>query len=56
MTLEYIFETFKSLESSDEKVEYIRGLEKLNLPYDFNYTSLIKAWESVNEASTSEAE
>lgn len=56
MSLDYIFETFKNLESSDEKVEYIRSLEKLNLPYDFNYSNLIKAWESVDEASTSEAE
>lgn len=49
MTKDYIFESFKNLKSNEEKVEYIRGLEKLNLPYDFNYTNLILAWESLVE-------
>ena len=50
MTLDYIFETFKALDSAEAKVEYLVGLAKLNLPYDINYEALIKAWESQVEA------
>jgi hypothetical protein len=51
MTKEYIFEAFKALPSAKAKVEYLRGLEKLNLPYDFNYPNLIKVWESKVEVT-----
>jgi len=52
MTKDYIFETFKALESPAAKVEYLRGLAKLNLPYDFNYGNLISAWSKLAEAGT----
>jgi hypothetical protein len=51
MTKEYIFESFKNLKSNKEKAEYIKSLENLNLPFDFNYTNLIAAWESKSEKS-----
>jgi len=51
MTKDYIFETFKALSSVEAKVEYLRGLAKLNLPYDINFDALILAWESQAEAS-----
>jgi hypothetical protein len=52
MTLEYIYEAFKALDTVHEKVEYLKGLQKLNLYYDINYSNLIKVWESQAEAST----
>ena len=52
MTKDYIFETFKALESPAAKVEYLRGLAKLNLPYDFNYDNLISAWSKLAETVT----
>jgi hypothetical protein len=50
MTKEYIFESFKALETAEAKVEYLRGLQKLNLHYDINYDALIRAWESKVQA------
>lgn len=46
MTKDYIFASFKALNTAQEKLEYIKGLESLNLPYDFNYTNLIAVWEN----------
>ena len=46
MTKDYIFASFRDLSTAQEKLEYIQSLESLNLPYDFNYTNLIKAWEN----------
>jgi hypothetical protein len=51
MTKAYLFETFKSLNSVEAKVEFLRSIAKLNLPYDINYEALILAWESQAEAS-----
>jgi hypothetical protein len=56
MDLAYIFESFKSLKSVPEKIEYIQGLRALNLPYEFNYENLIRAWESQVEVSEPETE
>lgn len=50
MTKEYIFEAFKALTSPTEKVEYLHGLAKLNLPYDINYAALIAYWEAQADA------
>jgi hypothetical protein len=51
MTKAYIFESFKALPSAEAKVEFLRSIAKLNLPYDINYDTLIKFWESQVEAS-----
>ena len=45
MTKDYIFASFRALNTAQEKVEYLKGLESLNLPFYFNYTNLIAAWE-----------
>jgi hypothetical protein len=45
MTKDYIFASFRDLSTAQEKLEYIQSLESLKLPYDFNYTNLIAAWE-----------
>lgn len=42
MDKEYIFETFKSLKTVTEKVEFLKQLESYNLPYQINYQNLIK--------------
>jgi hypothetical protein len=48
MTIEYIFESFRALETVAEKVAYLQELETLALPYEINYEALIRAW-SVTE-------
>jgi hypothetical protein len=45
MTLEYIFQTFRALETVAEKLTYLRELETLALPYEINFEALIRAWE-----------
>lgn len=44
LELGYIFESFRKLDNVMDKVEFIRGLQELNLPYDLNYENLIAAW------------
>jgi hypothetical protein len=44
MTIEYIFETFRALETVAERVTYLQELATLSLPYDINYEALIRAW------------
>jgi hypothetical protein len=51
MTKEYLFETFKSLKTVEAKVEYLRSIAKLNLPYDINFDTLISVWESKAEVA-----
>jgi hypothetical protein len=50
MTLTSLFAEFKSLPSAEAKVEYLRSLATLNLPYDINYEALIAAWERIAQA------
>lgn len=45
MTLEYIFASFRALETVAEKITYLQELETLALPYDINYQALIAAWQ-----------
>lgn len=51
MTKAYLFETFKALSTAEAKLEFLRSIAKLNLPYDINFENLIKVWESKAEAS-----
>ena len=46
MSKEFIFQDFKNLKSVFEKIDYIKQLSTLNLPYDINYENLIKLWET----------
>ena len=45
MTIEYIFQSFHTLETVAEKVTYLRELQTHGLPYDINFEALIRAWE-----------
>ena len=46
MTLAYIYAAFQSFAEVSEKIAYLRELERMALPYELNYTSLIAAWEA----------
>ena len=45
MDITSIFREFQALETAVEKVDYLRSIATLNLPYDINYEALIAAWE-----------
>jgi hypothetical protein len=45
MDITSIFREFQALETSVEKIDYLRSIATLNLPYDINYEALISAWE-----------
>lgn len=47
MNLSDLFAEFKSLPSAEAKVEYLRSLAQLNLPYEINYEALVSAWEKL---------
>jgi hypothetical protein len=47
LDLGYIFETFKNLPSAKDKVEFLKTLPDLNLPFSINYENLIAAWEKI---------
>ena len=44
MDKKYIYDTFKSLETVAEKIDFLRELQTLNLPFKINYEALIAAW------------
>lgn len=46
MDLQTIYSEFKALSTSESKVNYLRMLQTLNLPYEINYENLIKYWGS----------
>lgn len=46
LTKEIIFESFRKLETSSEKVEYIRWLQSKELDLDINYENLISYWST----------
>jgi hypothetical protein len=48
MDLAYIFESFKKLETSYEKVEFLKDLQKLNLGFDIRYVRLIEIYENMS--------
>lgn len=58
MNLTDIFTEFKALPSAEAKVEYLRSIATLDLPFDINYEALISAWERIAraEAKISETE
>jgi len=56
MNLSDLFAEFKSLPSAEAKVEYLRSLATLNLPFDINYEALVAVWERVAQAESASAE
>lgn len=49
LQLDYIFESFRKLDSATDKVEFLKNLRELNLSYELNYDNLILAWERIAE-------
>ena len=47
LDLNYIFESFKKLETATDKVEFIKSLRERDLPFSINYENLISAWENI---------
>ena len=45
MVLHEIFADFKKIPTPEGKVEFLKSLQSLSLPYDINYENLIKIWE-----------
>lgn len=44
MALLDIYETFQSLMTNQEKVEFLEMIQSMNLTYDINYENLILIW------------
>jgi hypothetical protein len=44
MTLSDMYETFQSLLTNQERVEFLEMIRSMNLPYDINYENLIRIW------------
>jgi hypothetical protein len=53
MNLSDLFAEFKSLPSAEAKVEYLRSIATLNLPYDINYEALVAVWEKQAQVAAS---
>jgi hypothetical protein len=49
MTLEYLYSSFKALETVEDKVKFLEDMAKLDLPYEINWNSLVQAWLSQAE-------
>jgi hypothetical protein len=45
MDKQFLFDAFDELETVWDKIQFLKDLQKMNLPYDINYDALIAAWE-----------
>ena len=45
MDKQFIFDAFDELETVWDKIQFLKDLSRMNLPYDINYEALIAAWE-----------
>jgi len=45
MDKQFIFDAFDELETVWDKIQFLKELQRMNLPYDINYDALIAAWE-----------
>lgn len=45
MQLEDLYREFQGLYSIHEKIEWLRDMSRLNLPFDINWQGLIWKWE-----------
>lgn len=45
MDKQFIFDAFDELDTVWDKIQFLKDLQKMNLPYDINYDALIAAWE-----------
>jgi hypothetical protein len=55
MNLSDLFAEFKSLPSAEAKVEYLKSIATLNLPFDINYEALVAAWERIARVEAARA-
>lgn len=46
MDKQFIFDAFKELETVWDKIQFLKDIQKMNLPYDINYETLIEVWET----------
>ena len=44
MELQDLYREFQSTYSVAEKIEWLRTMERMNLPYDINWQGLIDGW------------
>jgi hypothetical protein len=44
MELQDLYKEFQGTYSVAEKIEYLRTMERMNLPYDINWQGLIDGW------------
>ena len=49
MTIQSIFSDFKSIVTDSEKVNFLKTLQTLNLPYEINYENLINFYQKRNK-------
>ena len=45
MDKQFIFDAFDELETVWDKIQFLKDLQKMNLPYDIHFENLIAAWE-----------
>jgi len=45
MDKQFIFDAFDELETVWDKIQFLKDLSRMNLPYAINYEALIAAWE-----------
>jgi hypothetical protein len=45
MDKQFIFDAFDELETVWDKIQFLKDLSRMNLPYGINYEALIAAWE-----------
>lgn len=46
MDLQYIYSTFKNLNTNQQKIEFLQQLQTYNLPYLINYDNLINYYRN----------
>jgi len=46
MDLQYIYSTFKNLNSNQQKIEFLQQLQSYNLHYNINYENLINYYRT----------
>ena len=47
MDKQFIFDAFDELETVWDKIQFLKDLSRMNLPYDINYEALIANYEAL---------
>ena len=56
MDKQFIFDAFDELETVHDRIEFLKDIQKLNLPLDINYEALINAWTIIGDAAATSTE